>query len=47
MSIIGIVGEYVGKIYLEAKGRPRFLVDEILDETAAPAEGGCAGGKRP
>lgn len=44
---IGIVGEYVGKIYLEAKGRPRFLVDEILDETAAPAEGGCAGGKRP
>ena len=29
---IGIVGEYVGKIYLEAKGRPRFLIDETLDE---------------
>lgn len=24
---IGIVGEYVGKIYLEAKGRPRYAVD--------------------
>lgn len=30
---IGIVGEYVGKIYLEAKGRPRFLIDETLDTT--------------
>ena len=28
---IGVVGEYVGKIYLEAKGRPRFLIDEILE----------------
>ena len=24
---IGIVGEYVGKIYLEAKGRPRYAID--------------------
>ena len=28
---VGVVGEYVGKIYLEAKGRPRFLIDETLD----------------
>lgn len=28
---IGVVGEYVGKIYLETKGRPRFLIDEVLD----------------
>lgn len=27
----GIVGEYVGKIYMEAKGRPRFLIAETLD----------------
>jgi hypothetical protein len=26
---IGIVGEYIGKIYLEAKGRPRFIVEKI------------------
>lgn len=28
----GIVGEYVGKIYLETKGRPRFIVEERLDK---------------
>ncbi len=31
---IGIVGEYVGKIYLETKGRPRFLIDECLNDGA-------------
>lgn len=31
MLCLGIVGEYVGKIYLEAKGRPRYEVDEALD----------------
>ncbi len=28
---IGIVGEYIGKIYLEVKHRPRYYVDEFLD----------------
>lgn len=28
---LGIVGEYIGKIYLETKDRPRFLIREILD----------------
>ena len=27
---IGIIGEYIGKIYLESKQRPRFLVEEYL-----------------
>lgn len=27
---IGVVGEYIGKIYLETKGRPRFLIEEYL-----------------
>lgn len=30
---LGIVGEYVGKIYLETKQRPRFLVQEFLNDT--------------
>jgi len=29
---LGIVGEYVGKIYLETKGRPRFIIEKFLDE---------------
>jgi len=26
---LGIIGEYIAKIYLESKGRPRFHVDEV------------------
>ena len=29
---LGVVGEYIGKIYLETKARPRFLIDEFLNE---------------
>lgn len=28
---LGVMGEYIGKIYLETKARPRFLIREILD----------------
>lgn len=33
---IGIVGEYIGKIYLETKARPRYIIEEVIlsdDET--------------
>ena len=29
---IGIIGEYIGKIYLETKGRPKFIIEKELDE---------------
>ena len=29
---IGIIGEYIGKIYMETKRRPRFIVEEYLDD---------------
>lgn len=29
---IGIIGEYIGKIYLETKNRPRFIVEEFLED---------------
>lgn len=28
---IGIVGEYVGKIYMESKARPKFIIDKYID----------------
>ena len=31
LSMLGIVGLYIGKIYEEVKGRPLFIVDEILN----------------
>lgn len=38
---LGVVGEYIGKIYLEAKGRPRFIIERFLhdeDETQEAAD---------
>ncbi|MBQ1507125.1 MAG: glycosyltransferase, partial [Ruminococcus sp.] len=29
---IGIIGEYIGKIYLETKRRPRFIVETFLED---------------
>lgn len=30
---LGVVGEYIGKIYLETKGRPRYIVEQFLNDT--------------
>lgn len=30
---LGVIGEYVGKIYNEAKRRPRFIIDRYLSES--------------
>jgi len=29
---IGIVGEYIGKIYLETKERPKYIIETVLDK---------------
>lgn len=31
---IGVVGEYIGKMYLETKGRPRFAIQDILNDVS-------------
>ena len=34
MVSLGVIGEYIGKIYLETKRRPRFIVETFLDDEA-------------
>ena len=28
---IGVIGEYIGKIYMETKERPKFIIEKELD----------------
>jgi dolichol-phosphate mannosyltransferase len=37
LFILGIMGEYLGRLYLEAKSRPLFVVSEILTATEVEA----------
>jgi hypothetical protein len=30
MFVLGILGEYIGRLYEESKGRPLFLIDQII-----------------
>ena len=32
MLSLGIIGEYIGKIYLESKKRPKYFIEEKIDE---------------
>jgi undecaprenyl-phosphate 4-deoxy-4-formamido-L-arabinose transferase len=45
---IGVVGEYVGRIYQQVRGRPRYVVQAILeqddDQTASPLRSMTKGG---
>ncbi len=33
---IGLVGEYVGRIYMQVRGRPRYVVQALLQQSAEP-----------
>ena len=35
LTAMGVVGEYVGKIYMETKARPRFVIEQVVGEQPA------------
>ena len=32
LTALGVVGEYVGKVYGETKGRPRFIIERVIND---------------
>ncbi|NJN30978.1 MAG: glycosyltransferase family 2 protein [Synechococcales cyanobacterium RM1_1_8] len=36
MMLLGIIGEYLGRLFEESKRRPRFIVAETIDSVASP-----------
>lgn len=36
---IGIIGEYIGKTYLEVKGRPKFIIEKFLNNKVEETNG--------
>jgi polyisoprenyl-phosphate glycosyltransferase len=43
LLMIGIVGEYLGRLYVESKGRPLFVIDTIAVQPAALADAAKSG----
>jgi dolichol-phosphate mannosyltransferase len=34
LVMIGVIGEYLGRLYLEVKGRPLYVIDEVVSSTS-------------
>jgi len=47
LMVLGIVGEYIGRLYMESKRRPVYLIDSIVRREAADTAPGQEDGTPP
>jgi hypothetical protein len=38
LILFGLLGEYVGRLYLETKRRPLFVIDQVLTQNTQPVD---------
>ena len=37
LLFLGVIGEYLGRVYEEVKGRPHYIVDAVLQASRVPS----------
>jgi polyisoprenyl-phosphate glycosyltransferase len=40
LVVLGVLGEYVGRMYEQVKGRPLFIVERVVRSAASPDHDG-------
>lgn len=40
LMVVGVLGEYVGRLYMESKGRPMFVIQDIVRSSPGTMRGG-------
>jgi glycosyltransferase involved in cell wall biosynthesis len=38
LLVMGVIGEYLGRLYMEAKGRPLFIIEDVVQFAQPPAD---------
>jgi hypothetical protein len=39
LFFLGVIGEYVGRVYEETKGRPHYVIGRVVRQRGAPGNG--------